>query len=75
MNPLDFHELLLWSTIIAIVILAVITGRWINRFLTYRAHRRALDELRRRAIESHPGGEAAGTHLSALPCEARSPKA
>lgn len=44
MNPLDFHELLLWSTIIAIVILAVITGRWINRFLTYRAHRRALDE-------------------------------
>lgn len=54
MNPLEMQEILFWSTIIAIVALTVITGRMINRFLTYRAHRRALAELRRRALSSFP---------------------
>ncbi len=75
MNPLDLHDLLLWSAVVALVVLAVITGRWLNRFLTYRAHRRALDELRRRALESHPGVADVPTHFSALPCEIRTPKA
>ncbi len=48
------HEILFWSSIIALVILTVVTGRMVNRFLTYRAHRRALAELRRRALSSFP---------------------
>ncbi len=59
MKPLEIQEILLWSTIIALVVLTVVTGRYINRMLTYRAHRRALDELRRRALESQPVSETA----------------
>ncbi len=69
MNPLDLHELLLWTAIVAVVLLSVITGRYINRFLTYRAHRRALDELRRRAIESAPSAGESVDHLSSLSVE------
>lgn len=58
MNILDTRELLMWGAIIALVLLASATGMWLNRYFTHRAHRRALDELRRRALmaeESAPG--------------------
>lgn len=50
MNILDYSDLLMWIAIIALVILTTRTALWINRMLTYRAHRKALDELRRSAM-------------------------
>ncbi|MCM1163058.1 MAG: hypothetical protein NC339_02235 [Muribaculaceae bacterium] len=50
MNILDTHDFLMWGAVIALVLLATLTGMWLNRFFTYRAHRRALAELRRRAL-------------------------
>lgn len=44
------HDIMTWGVIIALVILTTMTGVWLNRFFTYRAHRRALAELRRRAM-------------------------
>lgn len=56
MNILDYNDLMMWGVIIALVVLATMTGMWLNRFFT---HRRAIAELRRRALmtESHLGME------------------
>ncbi len=51
MSPLEPREILLWIAIVAIIALAATTGMLINRFFIHRAHRRALDELRRRILE------------------------
>ena len=51
MTPLEPREILLWIAIIAIIALAATTGMLINRFFIHRAHRRALDDLRRRILE------------------------
>ncbi len=48
------HDIMTWGVIIALVLLTTMTGMWLNRFFTYRAHRRALAELRRRALASAP---------------------
>ena len=50
MNPLDLHDILLWVVIISLVVLATVTGMYINRMFMHRAHRRALQELRRRTL-------------------------
>lgn len=50
MAPLDERTLLLWLGIVSLVILVTVTGMLINRFFTYRAHRRALDALRQRRL-------------------------
>lgn len=52
MAPLDERTLLLWLGIVLLVILVTVTGMLINRFFTYRAHRRALDALRQRRLAS-----------------------
>ncbi|MCM1521793.1 MAG: hypothetical protein NC039_03970 [Muribaculaceae bacterium] len=67
MNILDSHDLLMWGVVIALVILASLTGMWLNRFFTHRAHRRALAELRRRAVmaEKGAGREAVATTVAA----------
>lgn len=52
MNPLDSHEILMWLAIIALIVFVSMTGMCINRVYIHRAHRKALAELRRRAIES-----------------------
>ena len=46
MNILDTHDLLMWGIIIASVLLATLAGMWLNRLMTYRAHRRALAAMR-----------------------------
>lgn len=51
MTPLDTREILFWIAVIAVFGLATLTGMLVNRFLMYRAHRRALAELRRRILE------------------------
>lgn len=51
MTPIEPREFLTWIAIIAIIALAATTGMLINRFLIHRAHRRALNELRRRILE------------------------
>ena len=55
MNILDYNDLMMWGVIIALVVLATMTGMWLNRFFTHRA----IAELRRRALmtESHLGME------------------
>ena len=52
MNILDYSDFLTWIAIIALVILTTRTAMWINRMLIYRAHRKALDQLRRTAMLS-----------------------
>ena len=55
MNILDYQDLMMWGVIIALVVLATMTGMWLNRFFTHRAHRRAIAELRRRAMMAESG--------------------
>ncbi|WP_300634730.1 hypothetical protein [uncultured Duncaniella sp.] len=50
MAPLDERTLLLWLGIVLLVILVTVTGMLLNRFFTYRAHRRALDALKQRRM-------------------------
>lgn len=50
MAPLDERTLLLWLGIVLLVILVTVTGMLINRYFTYRAHRRALDAFKQRHI-------------------------
>lgn len=52
MFSLDVHAILMWIAIISLVILVSMTGMYLNRFFIHRAHRRALDELHRRATEA-----------------------
>lgn len=52
---LDLHELLMWGAVASLVILTTVTGMWVNRFFTHRAHRQALAELRRRALSAEQG--------------------
>lgn len=46
MAPIDERTLFLWMGIVALVILTSVTGMLLNRYLTYRAHRKALQALR-----------------------------
>ena len=60
MFPAELHSLFMWIAIISLVILATLTGMYINRFFIYRAHRQALTELRKRivdAMEQHQESE------------------
>lgn len=50
MAPIDERTFFLWIGIVALVALVSVTGMIINRYFTYRAHRRALDELRRQRM-------------------------
>ena len=50
MATLDIRTLLLWLGIVSLVILVTVTGMFINRFFTYRAHRRALAALKERSL-------------------------
>lgn len=52
MTPLDTRDLLMWIAIICLVILVAMTGMYLNRFFIHRAHRRALDELHRKAAQN-----------------------
>lgn len=52
MAPIDEHSLILWIGIAVLVILASTAGMALNRFFTFRAHRRALDELHRQSVEA-----------------------
>ncbi|WP_289753634.1 hypothetical protein [uncultured Duncaniella sp.] len=52
MAPLDERTLLLWLGIVLLVIIVTITGLLINRYITYRAHRRALESLRHERMAS-----------------------
>lgn len=52
MFSIDIHAILMWIAIISLVILVSMTGMYLNRFFIYRAHRRALAELHRRATEA-----------------------
>ncbi len=52
------HETLMWTAIVALVVLASYTGMRINRYLTYKAHREALAELARRVSEAAPAAGA-----------------
>ncbi|HBN63066.1 MULTISPECIES: hypothetical protein [Duncaniella] len=54
MAPLDERTLLLWLGIVLLVIIVTITGLLINRYITYRAHRRALESLRHERMASLP---------------------
>lgn len=50
MAPLDERTLLLWLAIVSLVVLVTVTGMLLNRFFTYRAHRRALAALHERQL-------------------------
>ena len=52
MAPLDERTILLWLAIVLLVVLVTVTGMLLNRFFTYRAHRRALAALHERQILS-----------------------
>ncbi|WP_297063431.1 hypothetical protein [uncultured Duncaniella sp.] len=54
MAPLDERTLLLWLGIVLLVVIVSITGLLINRYITYRAHRRALESLRQERMASLP---------------------
>lgn len=54
MQLIASNEFFMWLAIAAMVLLVSVTGMYINRFMTYRAHRRALVELHRRAMEARP---------------------
>ena len=55
MTPLDIRELCMLGCLIALVALVSFTGMCINRYFIHRAHRRALDELHRRATLERMG--------------------
>lgn len=50
MAPIDNRSLILWMGIMLLVVLVSATGMLLNRYLTHRAHRRALDEWRLKAV-------------------------
>ena len=51
MHLISQNEFFMWLAIAAMVLLVSVTGMYINRFVTHRAHRQALMELRRSAVE------------------------
>lgn len=53
MAPIDERTLLLWLGIVIIVAAVTVTGMLVNRYLTYRAHRRALEDLKSRRVPQH----------------------
>lgn len=58
MFTFDPHDILMWIAIIGLVLLMARTGMYINRFFIYRAHRRAIAELHRRATKAERPEEA-----------------
>lgn len=46
MELLDERTLLIWLIIVAIVGAVSLTGMFLNRFFIYRAHRKALEEMK-----------------------------
>lgn len=46
MELLDERTLVIWLVIVAIVAVVSLTGMFLNRFFIYRAHRKALEELK-----------------------------
>lgn len=56
MAPIDERTLLLWLGIVLLVIIVSVAGMLLNRLFTYRAHRRALEELRAQRVSqnAHP---------------------
>lgn len=55
MNPIDEHTFLLWIGLAIIVSAVSATGMIINRYLTHRAHRRAIEQLNyKKRLETKP---------------------
>lgn len=54
MAPLDERTLILWLGIVLLVVIVTVTGMLINRYMTYRAHRRALESLRQHRVVPAP---------------------
>lgn len=52
MAPIDERSIILWIGIVALVLLVSVAGMILNRIFTYRAHRRALDEWRLKAVSA-----------------------
>lgn len=50
MAPIDNRSLILWMGIMLLVVIVSATGMLLNRYLTHRAHRRALEEWRLKAV-------------------------
>lgn len=50
MAPIDNRSLILWMGIMLLVVLVSATGMLLNRYLTHRAHRRALEEWHLKAL-------------------------
>lgn len=46
MELLDERTLLIWLIIVAIVGAVSLTGMFLNRFFIYRAHRKAIEEMK-----------------------------
>ncbi|MDE5728249.1 MAG: hypothetical protein K2H83_00745 [Duncaniella sp.] len=55
------HELLMWAAVVVLIVTASYTGMRINRYLTYKSHREAIAELRRRVSEDSRRRRHAGT--------------
>ncbi len=53
MAPIDERTLLLWLGIVILVAAVSVTGMLVNRYLTHRAHRRALEELKSHRVPQH----------------------
>lgn len=64
MAPIDDRSFILWIGIMIIVVVVSATGMLLNRYLTYRAHRRALAEWRLKAVsvEYQVSADGASTH-------------
>ena len=53
MAPIDERTLLLWLGIVVLVAIVAVIGMLLNRRFTYRAHRRALEELHAQRVAQH----------------------
>ncbi len=53
MAPIDERTLLLWLGIVVLVVIVSVIGMLLNRLFTYRAHRRALEELHAQSVAQH----------------------
>lgn len=53
MAPIDERTLLLWLGIVVLVVIVSVIGMLLNRLFTYRAHRRALEEVRAQRVAQH----------------------
>ena len=64
MAPIDDRSLISWIGIMTLVVLVSTTGMLLNRYLTHRTHRKALEEWRLKAVsaEYRVNADDASTH-------------